>query len=83
MENTNSILDKYLKDILKDITPDNCNKRINDLHKMKINILDYINDAMEKDDDNLLHYYEKLYSNVRMAIMVLKEYRDTYYKEDK
>ena len=68
-------LEKYLIGI----SPTNCNIRINDLHKRKIEIFDMMTNAADDDDDDALHRGEREYNDIKAVIDVLKRYRSTYY----
>ena len=67
-----------IAEYISNLTEDNYEERINSLFFIRALVFSNLNKAIEINNMDAVAFYEKINSKIRLASMVLREYKNTY-----
>ena len=67
-----------IAEYISGLTKDNYEERINSLFFIRVMAFTNLNKAIEINNMDAVAFYEKINSKIRLASMVLREYKNTY-----
>lgn len=67
-----------IAEYISNLTKDNYEERINSLFFIRVMAFTNLNKAIEINNMDAVAFYEKINSKIRLASMVLREYKNTY-----